>query len=109
MTMDVDLFHDLTIRVSLDGVTPGVTFLFVFNYIVARRALTSIFLIFIRTHLSALCYRATGIVIRLENYFPVVSTCPMWRLLVTLQSFPASKGRFYLVSLISKLVCPATR
>ena len=28
----------------------------------------------------------------------------MWRLLVTLQSFPASTGRFYLVSLISKML-----
>jgi hypothetical protein len=43
--MDVDLFHDLTIRVSLYGLRQAQLFI-VFKYIVARRALTSIFLIF---------------------------------------------------------------
>ena len=31
----------------------------------------------------------------------------MWRLLVTLQSYPSSAGRFYLVSLISIIVAHA--
>jgi len=33
--------------------------------------------------------------------YHITATWAKWRLLVTLQSFPASTGRFYLVSLIS--------
>ena len=54
------------------------------------------------THLSATIYHATGTVYQKESSFFFNNDLPWWRLLVTLQSFPASTGRFYLVSLISK-------
>lgn len=56
------------------------------------------------THLSATMLSRHRHCPSKRKFILINKDLPLWRLLVTLQSFPASTGRFYLVSLISKML-----
>ena len=67
------------------------------------RALTSILALARHTFISD--YAITPPALSITGKTSLLNmTCPMWRLLVALQSFPSSAGRFYSVSLFSFLL-----